>query len=93
VAEARRVADVPGLTARLASKEADAAASDLWDNAAAGQALMAEIAELRFELQDIKGCAVLNQYKKRSRQAMQVCSAVRALFGTVAAAGAWQRLC
>lgn len=55
MAEARRVADVAALQARLASKENEAAAEDVWSDAAAGQALMAEIADLKAELQEIRG--------------------------------------
>lgn len=56
VAEARRVADVPALRVRLKSKENDALADGVWDDAAAGQALMAEISDLKSELQEIEGC-------------------------------------
>jgi hypothetical protein len=57
VSEAKRVADVEALRAALASKEHDAGADGVWDDAAAGQALMAEISELKSELQEISGCA------------------------------------
>lgn len=62
VAEAARVADVPGVTARLAAKENDASSDGVWDDAAAGQALMAEIAELKGELAELArwgGCRFL----------------------------------
>ncbi|GBF89816.1 peptide chain release factor, chloroplastic [Raphidocelis subcapitata] len=53
VSEAARVADVPGLRARLAAREREAAADGVWDDAAAGQALMAELADLRGQMADI----------------------------------------
>jgi hypothetical protein len=54
IAEARRASDLPALQARLALKENEAAADDVWSDAAAGQALMAEIAELKSELAEIR---------------------------------------
>ncbi|KAI8464346.1 MAG: peptide chain release factor 2-like protein [Monoraphidium minutum] len=55
VAEARRVADLSALRAALAAKEHEAAGSGVWDDAAAGQALMAEIGEITAELRELEG--------------------------------------
>ena len=84
VAEARRVADVAALQARLRSKENDALADGVWDDAAAGQALMAEIADLKSELQKIQGWAGLTYeylglvFLKRGRACVGARAAARA---------------
>jgi len=66
IAEAKSVSDLPALQSRLAAKEDEAAADDVWADAAAGQALMAEIADLKAELQEIRGWVVGGERRARA---------------------------
>lgn len=55
------VADVPTLKSQLASLEHDAASDDLWQDAAAAQALMTQISNIKSEVEDLQRCAAVIQ--------------------------------